>query len=427
MTAEIKMNLEERRKYLLRMRVRYVQAARPERSRLLDEMEAVTELYRKSLLRLMRAAPERKVRQRQRGRSYGAAVDDVIRVVAETLDYICAERLTPALAPTARLLMGHGELEVTEDVLAQLERISVQTVKRIVRRIGQDERRLPRRGPERAQQLLRQVPAERIPWDIAEAGHCEVDLVHHCGPSASGDYLHTLQVTDVATGWSERVAVLGRSGVMMEAGFRRILARLPFALREVHPDNGSEFLNNHLWRFFKEQLQEQLPGLHFSRSRPWQKNDNRFVEQKNQSLVRAYLGFDRLDSLAHVSLVNRLYDQMWLYYNLFQPVLHTVEKTLVTVEGQRPHLKRRYDTAQTPFARACALQAIAAEQRQALEHLQQHTNPRRLRQEIYALLDAIAALPPAHAPVDVREAIASLNQPPPLLSGSYQPALRLAA
>jgi hypothetical protein len=246
--------------------------------------------------------------------------------------------------------------------------------------------------------------------------------VHHCGPSASGDYLHTLQLTDVATGWSERVAVLGRSGLVMEAGFRRILARLPFALRELHPDNGSEFLNHHLWRFFKD----QLPGLRVSRSRPWQKNDNRFVEQKNQSLVRAYLGFDRLDSLAQVQLVNQLYDRMWLYYNLFQPVLHTVEKTLLTAEGQRPRLTRRYDTAQTPFERACAAQAIPDERRHRLQQLRQQTNPRRLRQDIYTLIDAIAALPLAHEPVDVRDTIAILAQPV-LLPQDYQPALQLAA
>ena len=207
MPAEDKMNIDERRKYLLRMRLRYVQAGRSERSRLLDEMVQVTELHRKSLVRLMKDTPERKPRQRQRGRSYDHEVDDVIRVVAETLDYICAERLTPSLLPTTLLLIEHQELAVSEPVLEKLGRISVTTVKRILRRIRQDERRLPRRGPERAMQLLREIPAERIPWDIAEPGHCEVDLVHHSGPSASGDYLHTLQMVDVATGWSERVAV----------------------------------------------------------------------------------------------------------------------------------------------------------------------------------------------------------------------------
>jgi hypothetical protein len=422
MPDEIKMTINERRKYLLRMRLRYVQANRTGRSRLLDEMEEVTELHRKSLVRLMKAEPVRKLRQRQRGRTYNYEVADAMRIIAETLDYICAERLTPSLLPTARLLMEHGELAVSARVRVLLGQISVRTVKRILSRIRQDERRLPRRGPERALQILREVPAERIPWDIAEPGHCEVDLVHHCGPSASGDYLHSLQLTDVATGWSERVAVLGRSGLVMEAGFRRMLARLPFALVELHPDNGSEFFNNHVWRFFKQ----QLPGLHFSRSRPWQKNDNRFVEQKNQSLVRAYLGFDRLDTLTHVELVNQLYDKMWLYYNFFQPVLHTVEKRIVAGASQRPHLKRRYDTAQTPFERVCAAKAITPERRQLLEQLRQQTNPRRLRQEIYARIDAIAALPLAESPVDVRQAVAILAQPVPL-PADYQPALKLAA
>jgi hypothetical protein len=422
MSAEVKMTINERRKYLLRMRLRYVQAHRGERSRLLDEMVQVTELHRKSLIRLMKAEPVRRPRQRQRGRTYSHEVDDAIRVIAESLDYICAERLTPSLQPTARLLMTHGELAVSDALLAQLGQISVRTVKRILTRIRQDERRLPRRGPERALQILRQIPAQRIPWDIGEPGHCEVDLVHHCGVSASGDYLHTLQMVDVATGWSERVAVLGRSGLIMEAGFRRILTRMPFALLELHPDNGSEFLNNHLWRFFKD----QVPGLHLSRSRPWQKNDNRFVEQKNHSLVRAYLGFDRLDSLAHVALVNQLYDKLWLYYNFFQPVLHIVAKTRVAAEGQRPHLTRCYDRAQTPFERVCATQSIAPERQARLAQLHQQTNPRRLRREIYQLIDAIAALPLAAGPVDVRAAATILAQPT-ALPADYQSALRLAA
>ena len=198
--------------------------------------------------------------------------------------------------------------------------------------------------------LLQEIPALRIPWDIREPGHFEVDLVHHGGPSSSGEYLHTLQMIDVATGWSERVAVLGRSALVMEAAFRRILARLPFPIIELHPDNGSEFLNYHLLKFFKEAVK----GVRISRSRPWQKNDNCHVEQRNDSLVRAYLGYDRLDSVAQALAANQLYDQMWLYYNFFQPVLHITAKTLVVNDGQRPHVKRRYDTASTPFDRLCS-------------------------------------------------------------------------
>ena len=129
------------------MRLRYVQAKRTERGRLLDEMEQVTELHRKSLLRLMKTEPVRQPRQQQRGRTYNHEVDDVIRVVAESLDYICAERLTPGLLPTTQLLVKHGELTVSEAVLVQLGQISSSTVKRILTRLRQDERRLPRRKP----------------------------------------------------------------------------------------------------------------------------------------------------------------------------------------------------------------------------------------------------------------------------------------
>jgi len=409
MPADIKMTLDERRKYLLRMRLRYMQANRTERSRLLDEMAQVTELHRKSLLRLMKDEPVRKLRQRQRGRTYNYEVDDVIRVVAESLDYICAERLTPGLVPTTQLLVKHGELTVSEDVLAQLGQISISTVKRILTRLRQDERRLPRRKPERTMRLLQEFPALRIPWDIQEPGHFEVDLVHHGGPSSTGEYLHTLQMTDVATGWSERVAVLGRSALVMEAGFRRILTRLPFPIIELHPDNGSEFLNYHLLKFFKEAVK----GVRISRSRPWQKNDNCHVEQRNDSLVRAYLGYDRLDSVAQALAANQLYDQMWLYYNFFQPVLHISEKILVVDDGQRPHVKRHYDTASTPFDRLCQAKGLPAERQQQLEQLRQQTNPRRLHQQVHTLLDFVLALPAADSPQDVHETLAALAEPVP--------------
>src|SRR5262249_46014074 len=129
-----------------------------------------------------------------------------------SLDYVCAERLTPALVATAEQLSRHGELEVTEEVLGQLGRISVASVQRRLTRLGQDvARRLPRRGAERANAIAREIPMRRIPWDTAEPGHFEVDLVHHSGPRSDGDFVHTFQMIDVATGWSERVAILGRS------------------------------------------------------------------------------------------------------------------------------------------------------------------------------------------------------------------------
>jgi hypothetical protein len=376
------MTVNERRKCLKRMQGRYLAATREERSRLLDELAELTGLHRKSVVRLLNGPTlERQARRRQRGRVYGAAVDDALRVIWESLDYVCAERLTPALVETAEQLARHGELVVTEEVLGQLGRISVSSVQRRLTRLGQDvARRLPRRGPDRANTVAREIPMKRIPWDTAEPGHFEVDLVHHSGPRSDGDFVHTFQMIDVATGWSERVAILGRSQRAMEEGTRLILARLPFAVKELHPDNGPEFLNHHLVRIWGE----TITGLQLSRSRPYQKNDNRFVEQKNDTLVRAYLGQARLDTAEQCATLNALYDQMWVYYNLFQPVLHLVEKTH---DGVRTRRKR--DDAQTPLARLLATNTLSPAERDQVQRRYAETNPRALRRAILAGIDAL--------------------------------------
>jgi hypothetical protein len=392
MSTEDQMTIDERRKYLRRMKKRYRQANRKERGYLLDEMEAVTELHRKSLIRLMNGGLERLPRRQQRGRTYGPEVDDALRLIAESLDYICPERLTPNLVWMAEHLAAHGELYLSPELLPQLECISVSTVQRILTRLRQDEPRLPRKGPQRANQATRGVPMKRIPWNETEPGHFEVDLVHHSGPNPSGQYVHTLQMIDVATNWSERVAVLGRSYCVMQDGFRRALARLPFPVREIHPDNGSEFFNHHLLHFWGEIVQ----NVQLSRSRPFHKNDNPFVEQKNGTLVRAYLGDERLDTVAQTLALNQLYEKMWLYYNFFQPVMRLAEKIFIPATEDRPaRIKRQYDQARTPFDRLCETDALSEEERQRLETLRERTNPRTLRQEVYELIDYLFSLPNA--------------------------------
>src|SRR6266567_4174777 len=241
MPTEEQMTVNERRKYLKLMKVRYVAAKRVERSQLLTEMQEVTSLHRKSLTRLMHTASR---------------------------DYICAERLTPSLLRMAQHLARFEPLGLTAQVEGQLATISRATVARILGKYRSRMRRLPQKGAERANQVTKGVPMGRIPWDISDPGHFEVDLVHHNGESSAGLYGHTIQLIDVATGWSERVAVLGSGQVAMEVGFRRILERLPFPIRELHPDNGSEFFNQHLVRFWKD----KVVGVHLSRSRPFQKN-----------------------------------------------------------------------------------------------------------------------------------------------------------
>jgi hypothetical protein len=414
MSADEKMSIDERYKYLRRMQKRYRQASDQEKGHLLDEMEAVTELHRKSLIRLMNGPLERKPRTRQRGRIYGPAEGQAVGVIAESLDHICAERLQPNLVWMARHLAAHGELVVGQETLDKLGQVSISTVRRLLAEQPRDRPRLPRKRPEQANRLAREIPAGRMPWNEARPGHFEVDLVHHCGMSASGHYVHTLQMVDVATGWSERAAVLGRSYLVIQDAFERILARLPFPVLEIHPDNGSEFLNDHLLRFWKDSLKVER----LSRSRAWQKNDNRFVEQKNDSLVRAYLGYDRLDTVQQTNWLNQLYEKMGLFYNFFQPVMRLSEKTVLPTEnGRPPRVKRRFDRAQTPFDRLCATGKLDAQRREELQALREATNPRQLRQQIYDLLDQLFALPNA-LPGSTQDVYLTLFNPPEFMKGA---------
>ena len=287
----------------------------------------------------------------------------------------------------AEHLACHGELSAPNSLLEKLERISTSTVGRILRRIRQDEPRLPRRRSPRKPKWIQEIPAKRIPWNTTTPGHFEVDLVHHCGPTAAGEYMCTLQMIDIATGWSERVAVLGRSYAVMEHAFRTILHRLPFPVLEIHPDNGSEFLNHHMKRFWGSTVQ----GVELSRSRRLCRNDNRHVEQKNSTLVRAYLGHERLDSVVQTLAVNQLYDNMWIYYNLFQPVMRLVEKQVLGPI----RITRRHDQARTPFDRLCSTDAVLPEHQELLAATREQVNPRLLRKQIYAAIDDIFALPGA--------------------------------
>jgi hypothetical protein len=391
MSPEERMTIDERRKYLHKMRIRYWQAqSREARSQLLDEMQAVTELHRKSLIRLIHGDLARKPRRKQRGKTYGVEVQAAAQVIAQSLDYPCAERLQPNLVWMAQHLEKHGELKTSPAVQQQLAQISVSTLRRMLGSVGKEPDRLAhhpeRPGVSRTQ--LQAVPMRKIAWDEPQPGHFETDLVHHGGMSAEGQYIHTLQMIDVATGWSELIPILGRSYLAMQDGFAGILHRLPFAVVELHPDNGSEFFNHFLLQFWKDQVK----GLEWSRSRPFQKNDNRFVEENNFSLVRAYVGYQRMDTIAHLQLLHLLYDQLWLYHNFFQPVMRLKEKVQL---ADQTRSQRRYDAAQPPFDRLCAKGVLEASVQARLLALREATNPCQVRRSIEQLTTQLFHLPRA--------------------------------
>jgi hypothetical protein len=210
-------------------------------------------------------------------------------------------------------------------------------------------------------------------WQDAQPGFVEVDLVAHCGESTQGQYLCTLTVTDIATGWTECLALAHHTQQAVSAAIVTLRRRLPFPLLGIDSDNGSEFINDSLYRYC---LAEQIT---FTRSRPYKKNDQAHVEQKNWSVVRKLVGYDRFESQAELKLLEAIYTDWRLYVNCFQPVLKLVEKQRV---GSR--VTKRYDQAATPYRRVLASPDVGLEDKAALTYLYLSLNPVSLRDRIDA-------------------------------------------
>lgn len=412
------MSLNSRREYLAIKQAEYVRASRRERSAMLDEMAKVTQLNRKYITQLMNSDLRRQPRQRQRGRTYSDEEEAAVLFVAECLDFICGKRLKPVLLSTAKSLERHGEMTLSPRVEASLARISASTIDRIYAR-NRDRvvKRLPRKRPAASSRVLQQVPMSKIAWDEQEPGHLEVDSVFHCGGDSSGDFVYTIQAVDVATGWSERYAVLGKSWIVMEDAFQAINHRLPFPILEIHTDNGSEFLNRPMLRFWRQ----QVPGARLSRNRPWSKNDSRFVEQKNFTLVRAFLEGKRYDTVAQTWAINFLYECMGLYYNFFQPVFRSIEKIWIEQEGRSPRLKRKHDKPSTPLDRLIATGTLSDEEKGRFLQLRDALNVRRLKLELEDLLSELGRMPNA-LPGQQEDVYHTLTRHRPLIQkGAWDP------
>lgn len=381
------MSIDNRFAYLKVQYERYVKASRAEKTALLTEMVNVTGMHRKVLIRHMRREPQRCPRRSQRKRVYGGQVQDVVRAVNRALSEPCRERLKPMLLEIADHLQSLGHLSFSDETRQLLESISVSTVGRLLGRIRQDEPQLPRRHTAKGiTSIQAQVPIRKIPWDQVVPGHFEVDLVSHSGPNASGEFIYTFHMVDVATGWSELVAILGRSARVMQDAFERCLARLPFPVLEIHTDNGSEFLNAHLLRFWRK----KHPWVALSRTRPYHSQDNRFVEHRNGALVRVLVGHSRLDTAQQVLQLNRLYNLVWTYFNFFQPVMRQTSKTY-----ENGRVRRKHDDVRTPFQRLRDSDVLPPDKLDQLIADFEQSDPLGLLDQIDDALDQLFALPPA--------------------------------
>ena len=291
------------KEYLEAIRERCIKAGRKEKGRLLDEVAQVTGRCRKSLIRALRTRPgPTPGKNRPRPRKYGPEVVGALIAVWEAGDRMCGKRLQPFLGELVEALERHGELDLEAEVKRQVEGMSAATIDRLLKPHRQRALRRPFGTTKPGSLLKASIPIRTFAeWDENRPGFLEMDLVAHCWDSTEGFYLNTLSAVDVATGWVERRGVFGKGQERVGSAVHRIGQSLPFPLLGIDSDNGGEFINHRLYDYFRRK------GITFTRSRPYKKNDGAYVEQKNWSVVRRIIGYDRYSGKEALEQLNRIY------------------------------------------------------------------------------------------------------------------------
>jgi hypothetical protein len=364
---------------------RYRQADRKRKHAILNEFCVNTGYHRKYAIRLLNGPPPGQAargagRPRRRGLSYSREMLSILAAVWEAAGYPWSVRLK-ALLPLWMPWIGK-RFHIRPEIARQLLSISPRQMDRRLRANKmQQKRRIY--GRTRPGLLLKhQIPVKTDSWDVSTPGFTEVDLVSHSGNSADGEFAHTLNVTDIHTSWTESRAVLGKGQTGVKEALNEVERTLPFRLLGVDSDNGSEFINWHLkeWCESKE--------IQLTRGRPYKKDDNAHVEQKNWTHVRKLLGWDRYDSLDAVETINDLYrNELRLWLNLYQPSVKLVKKTRV---GSK--LRRVYDAPQTPLERVASSPQANSARVAELKDLRKSLDPFRLAKIIDQKLERIYKL-----------------------------------
>ena len=369
------MSLKSKRELLEVVRARYLKANKVEKEKMLDEFTSATGYHRKHAIRVLKNRVQ--VQRHPKGNPktyrtmYRGEVVQVLEQIWEIYGRLCSKRLQPFLPEAIRVLERCQEIQLSKDTKELLLKISSASIDRCLRAV-----RLKLRhglGTTKPGSLLKNLIPVRTftEWDEERPGFMEIDLVAHCGSTTEGQYLNTLTCTDLCTGWTDVTALRHRSQEAVSEAIQHMRQRLPFPLLGIDSDNGGEFINDLLYRYCRE---EQIT---FTRSRPYQKNDQAHVEQKNWSVVRHTVGYDRWETQEELLLLESIYGDLRLYINFFQPSLKLIAK-----ERLGNKTLKRYDPAKTPYQRIRDRKDISLPSKAQLMSLYVQLNPVELRHRI---------------------------------------------
>lgn len=358
---------EVKRILLQKLRVRYQKGSRKQKSLILDEFCATCDLSRKHAIRLLNG--EIKSHRNHPGPKYKYDPETRRHVVIlwESCGRLCSKKMVSAIKRWLPFYEG-----CSDQTRLLLKQISSSTIDRILH----DHRELMRKGKSLTSPSLikNKIPIKLLDAQVMGPGFIEADTVAHCGTSMAGEFMNTLTMTDIYSGWTETRAVWGKTSDAVLNAIKGIEMSLPFKIQGFASDNGNEFLNNDLWTYFNNRSEK----VHFVRRRPYKKNDNAHVEQKNWTHVRQLIGYDRLDQHWDVEYINDLYQNYWLIlWNFFTPVMKLKSKTRV---GGR--IVKVHDEPKTPFERLLESEQLTQEEKQALLARAESINPFVLKTEL---------------------------------------------
>jgi hypothetical protein len=367
------MSPTSKRELLRAIRPRYTLGDRTAKQQILNEFVAATGYHRKYAIHLLNHPPKRgEPKRRPRGRKYGGRVRAALEKVWRIANCICGKRLVAVLPEYVAALERHGELDLDAETRCLLLSLSAATADRLLARARAEAKPHGLSTTKPGTLLKAAIPVRTFAeWDDAQPGFMEIDLVAHCGATTAGEYLNSLDMVDVKTRWVELAALRNRSQATVTAAIMDCQIRLPYPLRGLDSDNGAEFINYDLKHFCE---QEQVT---FTRCRPYKKNDQAYVEQKNWTAVRQVVGYERYEGEPACTALQALYQPLRLYLNFFQPVMVLVEKQRLGAQ-----VKKRYDVPKTPYQRVLEASEIDAYTKERLRQLYDTLNPAELLRQI---------------------------------------------
>lgn len=378
-----------KKELLKTIKPRYLKADKKGKTSILNEFCTNTGYHRKYASTILQARYEHnrieRTGRKARAKKYTFKTMSVVIKVWELLEYPCGQRLKPVLWSTAQSMIRFGHLSNLDNfTINQLKNISVETLNRRLSKEREIRKLNRNRGTTRHGSLLKSsIPIRITDWDTSKVGFMEMDTVAHNGGEPSGEFIYSLDMVEIYSGWSEQIAVLGKGERGVVKAVDNVSQIVPFRMKGVDSDGGSEFINWHMVKYC------DTNNIYFTKSRPYMKNDNAYVEQKNYTHIRKWLGYSRYDNQRQLELINDLYsNELRLFNNFFRPVMKIKSKEKVN----NSVCKKIYDTAKTPYQRLVESKQLTKNAEAKLKKMYLSLDPVMLKKQINKKIKIIKKL-----------------------------------